>query len=397
MRWAFWSYSKGFDPVYDDRQGEENWRLSSVNVRSGEVKTLIDMKGVQARVERTSSDIPDEVIISINDRDPKYHDLYRLSLLTGKRSLLIERSEGFKTFVIDDWFNIRFALVDSPDGNYQYLRRDDSDNWQHFMDINIDDYPYTRIAGFDKSGRIIFMLDSRNRNTAAITSLNLDTNEFKVLLEHPRADAMAVFRHPIEKHFIGTAFHDRKWKWHAADKDFARDIAYLDTVNEGSLGIHSKSLDNQWWIVSYVSGHRASQYYLYNRSQSSVRYLFSGQQSLQDYKLVNYRPVVIKSRDGLDLVSYLSLPENSDSDGDGRPDKPLPMVLDVHRGPTCRFCSHRWRLNSTPQWLANRGYAVLSVNYRGTMGYGKDFVNASIGEWGGKMHDDLLDGVDWGD
>ena len=101
---------------------------------------------------------------------------------------------------------------------------------------------------------------------------------------------------------------------------------------------------------------------------------------------------VIKSRDGLDLVSYLSLPAGSDSDGDGRPDKPLPMILDVHGGPWAR---DDWGFDSTHQWLANRGYAVLNVNYRGSTGFGKKFINAANGEWAGKMHDDLIDAVNW--
>jgi dipeptidyl aminopeptidase/acylaminoacyl peptidase/beta-lactamase regulating signal transducer with metallopeptidase domain len=395
IRSAFWSYSKDLILFMHDRQGEENWKLSTANARTGEVRTLIDIAGVQARVRRTSSDVPDEIVISMNDRDPRYHDLYRLNLLTGERKLLIRTDERFKYFVVDDWFNIRFAMTDGPDGNYRYLSRDDTGNWQHFMDIGADDYATTWIGGFDKSGRTIYMSDSRNRDTAAITSLHLDTGEYKVLLEHPRADAMRIFRHPTEKHFIGTAFHDKKWKWHAADKDFAKDVEYLDSVNDGSLGIHNKSLDNQWWLVSYVSGHRTQQWYLYNRKQQQAQFLFSRQEPLETYGLAKLHPVVIKARDGLDLISYLTLPDQADTNGDGRPDKPLPMVLDVHGGPSCSMCSHRWRLNYNHQWLANRGYAVLSINFRGTMGYGKAFVRASIGEWGGKMHDDLIDGVDW--
>ena len=395
IRWANWSFSKDLILFMNDRQGEENWKLNTVNARTGEIRTLVDIKGVQARVERMSSDIPDEIVISVNDRDPQFHDLYRLNLLTGERKLLIQKDERFKFFVIDDYFNVRFAMADADEGNYQYLIKNTAGDWDHFMHIDADDYAGTRIGGFDKTGRVIYLLDSRNRDKTAITALNLDTGNLQVLIEHPRSDAIWIFRHPTEKHFIGTPFHDIKWKWHAVDKNFAVDVEFLDTVNEGSLGIHSKSLDNKWWIVSYISGHRTAQYYLYDRKQQQVQFLFSGQEPLENYGLVKLHPVVIKSRDGLDLVSYLTLPDNTDSDGDGRPDKPLPMVLDVHGGPTCRTCSHRWRLNYTHQWLANRGYAVLSINYRGTMGYGKSFVRASIGEWGGKMHDDLIDGVDW--
>jgi dipeptidyl aminopeptidase/acylaminoacyl peptidase len=121
-------------------------------------------------------------------------------------------------------------------------------------------------------------------------------------------------------------------------------------------------------------------------------FLFNNRDDLADYPLVKMHDRVIKSRDGLDLVSYLSLPPGSDPDGDGVPNEPLPMVLDVHGGPWAR---DSWGLNGTNQWLANRGYAVLNVNYRGSTGFGKEFLNASNGEWSGKMHDDLLDAVQW--
>ena len=128
------------------------------------------------------------------------------------------------------------------------------------------------------------------------------------------------------------------------------------------------------------------------RRSKKTTFLFNNRDDLDDYPLVKMHTPVIKSRDGLNLVSYLSLPPGSDPDGDGVPNKPLPMVLNVHGGPWARDA---WGLNPYHQWLANRGYAVLSVNYRGSTGFGKNFINAANGEWSGKMHDDLIDAVNW--
>jgi len=132
--------------------------------------------------------------------------------------------------------------------------------------------------------------------------------------------------------------------------------------------------------------------YIYDRKARKANFMFSSRRDLEGLALTKLEPVVIKSRDGLDLVSYLSLPLGSDADNDGRPDKPLPMVLDVHGGPWAR---DSWGFNPQHQWLANRGYAVLSVNFRGSTGFGKAFLNAGNRQWAAKMHDDLLDAVNW--
>ena len=133
-------------------------------------------------------------------------------------------------------------------------------------------------------------------------------------------------------------------------------------------------------------------YYRYDRGTKKADFLFTNRRELEGKPLAKMHPIVIKSRDGMNLVSYLTLPSWTDPDLDGRPAKPVPMVLFVHGGPWAR---DNWGYNPYHQWLANRGYAVLSVNFRGSTGFGKEFINASNFEWAGKMHDDLLDAVDW--
>jgi dipeptidyl aminopeptidase/acylaminoacyl peptidase len=133
-------------------------------------------------------------------------------------------------------------------------------------------------------------------------------------------------------------------------------------------------------------------YYYYDRAKKKAQFLFTNRKELEGLSLAKMHPVVIKSRDGLDLVSYLTTPPGADPEGDGIPDKPLPLVLVVHGGPWGRDA---WGYDSMHQWLANRGYAVLGVNFRGSTGFGKKFINAGNMEWAGKMHDDLIDAVQW--
>ena len=166
----------------------------------------------------------------------------------------------------------------------------------------------------------------------------------------------------------------------------------LREVADGEMSVNSRTLDDNAWIVSFELDNGPVRYYHFDRTQKKIRFLFTNRSALDGMALAPMHPVVIKSRDGLNLVCYYTLPVGTDLGFDGTPTKPLPMVLNVHGGPWWRDA---WGYDSWHQWLANRGYAVLSVNYRGSTGFGKNFVNAANGEWGGRMHDDLIDAVQW--
>jgi dipeptidyl aminopeptidase/acylaminoacyl peptidase len=198
--------------------------------------------------------------------------------------------------------------------------------------------------------------------------------------------------HPTEKNIQAVAFTYERKHWQIIDESIADDLAYLSTVAEGEVEVVSRTLDDRYWMVVYVMDDGPVQYYLYDREVQKAEFLFTYRKALEGLALAKMHTMVIKSRDGRDLVSYYTLPVGSDSDGDGYPDEPLPMVLYVHGGPWSR---DNWDYNPVHQWLANRGYAVMSVNFRGSTGFGKAFINAGNLEWGGKMHDDLIDAVEW--
>ena len=176
------------------------------------------------------------------------------------------------------------------------------------------------------------------------------------------------------------------------DPGIQPDLDLLRGVTDGDVEINSRSLDDRYWIVVYVTDTSPLRYYLYDRTQRKVQFLFTNRKDLESYPLVKMNPVVIPARDGLQLVCYYSLPLGSDSNGDGIPDHPLPMVLNPHGGPWGRDF---WGLNTWHQWLTNRGYAVMNVNFRSSTGFGKSFVNAGDREWGGKITEDQVDAVKW--
>jgi dipeptidyl aminopeptidase/acylaminoacyl peptidase len=220
----------------------------------------------------------------------------------------------------------------------------------------------------------------------------------ELVAEDPRSDVGGVLAHPTEKTLQAISFTYSRTEWKVLDPAIQADIDFLKSFKDGEFLVTSRTLDDSQWTVAYILDNGPVKFYRYDRpaaggeGERTMTFLFDNRDDLADYPLVKMHTPVIKSRDGLDLVSYLSLPPGSDPDGDGVPNKPVPMVLDVHGGPWAR---DGWGLNASHQWLANRGYAVLNVNYRGSTGFGKNFTNAANGEWSGKMHDDLLDAVEW--
>jgi dipeptidyl aminopeptidase/acylaminoacyl peptidase len=272
------------------------------------------------------------------------------------------------------------------------MKSDGKGDFSAFQTIPPDDNLTTNPVGFDKSGRTLYLEESRDRNTSALVALDTQTNQPKLLAEDARADVGTLIVSPIDGRVQAAAFDYDRRNWKVIDPKLEPDLAYLKTVVDGDLEVLSRSRNDQVWTVAYVVSDGPVRYYLYDRKKKAATFLFSNRPALDGVKLAKMHPVVIPARDGKSLVSYLSLPPASDAAGSGKPSAPLPLVLLVHGGPWAR---DNWGLNTMHQWLANRGYAVLSVNYRGSTGFGKAFVNAGDKEWAGKMHDDLLDAIGW--
>jgi dipeptidyl aminopeptidase/acylaminoacyl peptidase len=391
IRYYGWSFTNRHITYVQDSSGDENWHLYCLNLDDNSVQDLTPLAGASVQFQGSSYKSPDEILIRLNDRDPQFHDIYRVNIATGDRRLIL-KNERFSAFSTDHDFRVRFAYQIMPDGAGRLFQPDGAGGWKDFQTVPYEDLLATRPRGFDKTGGVLFMSDSRGRNTAALTAVVVDTGEAKLIAENPKSDLGSVLFHPTEKTIEAVSFDYLRSEWQVIDPALADDFKYLRTVADGDFNIPSRSLDNQHWIVEYVMDNGPQRYYLYDRATRRASFLFTDRPALENRSLARMNPVVIKSRDGLDLVSYLSLPPWADRDEDGRPSQPLPMVLLVHGGPNDR---DHWGYNPEHQLLTNRGYAVLSVNFRYSLGFGKDFHNAGVRQWGAKMHDDLLDAVDW--
>ena len=398
VRQHFWAFTGGHVLYAQDKGGDENWNIHCADVTAAtpSVKNLTPNRAVQARLLRGSNAHPEEILVGLNDRDPKFHDVHRINVRSGEDKLVLENpgtilDEPVRYFVSDEDLRVRFAFTTTRDGGAQVFRpRDESQepDWDPVDRIEMQDAMTTEPVGFDETGRFVYGTDSRGRDTAALVVIDSNDGQTQVLAEDARADATGdVFVHPTEKHVQAAAFNYQRREWKVIDPDVRGDFEYLKTVVDGDFEVTSRTLDDRTWTVAYVVSDGPVRYYVYDRPAKKATFVFTNRPALEKLRLARMEPVTIKSRDGLNLVSYLTLPALN-----ATREKPVPMVLFVHGGPWSR---DSWGLNSTHQWLANRGYAVLSVNYRGSTGFGKKFVNASNREWGGKMHDDLIDAVNW--
>lgn len=386
-----WTYNGDQLAYLQDQNGDENWHIYTVDLPGNHVRDLTPIDGVQAQLQRDSHKHPGHIVVGINDRDPQFHNLYRIDLNTGERELLQENS-GFAWFVVDADYNVRLAARLTSDGGSEYLRKSLDGEWEHSFTISMEDAVTTSPLEFDNTGRLLYMEDSRGRNTAALKSVDLVTGAETIIASDERADVADTMIHPTEKTVQAVSFNYDRKTWQVRDERVAADLEFLATVSSGDVEVVSRTLDDSCWIVAYLHDDGPVRYYRYLRESREAQFLFTSREALEDAPLVRVHPVVIPARDGLDLVCYYSLPREADHEQAGSVPQPLPMALLVHGGPWAR---DSWGYNPVYQLLANRGYAVLSVNFRGSTGFGKNFVNAGNKEWGGKMHDDLVDAVQW--
>jgi dipeptidyl aminopeptidase/acylaminoacyl peptidase len=393
IRQYFWLYDNDHILYMQDDKGDENWHIHSVNIKTKESKDVTPFKGARAEIEGVSWKFPTEIIVGLNKRDPKYFDLYKLDITKGKLDLFYENKQDFGNIIIDNNYKLRFATKQTKEGGDEIYQFNNDLTTKLFLSISPEDLYTTGILGFDKSGEVLYFGDSRGRDTSALTTWDLKTNDKQILYKNDKVDFDNLLVHPTEKNIQAVSATYKKSEWTVLDDKVKDDMQYLKSLNDGEFSIISKTLDDSKWLVAYINDDKPISYYLYNRETKKAKFLFTNKPDLEKYKLAQMNPVVIKTRDGLDMVSYITLPAGSAKDKDDIiPDQPLPLILNVHGGPTVR---DTWGFSPEDQWLANRGYAVLDVNYRGSAGFGKKFISLGDGEWGGKMHDDLIDAVNW--
>jgi dipeptidyl aminopeptidase/acylaminoacyl peptidase len=380
-RFFSWAYTNRHIVFFQEHDGDENWRASSVDIDTGETVLLTPERGVKSFLQEVDPRFPEEVLLRHNERDKRFFDLYRINLATGKGDRVYENRD-YVGLVTDSHFRLRLGIRYAADGSAEVFERTTDGNWVPFTTLPIGDLDGTKFLDFSDDGNTLYLLDSRGRDKAVFIAFDMTTRRGKVLAEDVEADIVNVIfcdRVPL----AARSVKDRA-RWHPVDPDTAKDIGLLAVYGPGDIEFLNHTLGNRKASVYFERDTASGEYVLLDREAGVVRPLYVQRKSLAGVRLRPLEPVVIPARDGLALNGYLTMPEAGSSS--------LPLVLLIHGGPYWR---DEWGFNATHQWLASRGYAVLSVNYRGSTGFGKAFVIAADHEWGGRMHDDLIDAVDW--
>lgn len=375
-----------------DKGGDENFLLYRADIATGADTCLTPFENTRVQIVGTSVSRRDRILIGLNNRDPQWHDVHELELATCTLTEVM-RADGYAGFLADDSLALRIAIRPNAEGGMDFFRMSGQEvEAAPFVSTALEDALTTQPAGFTTDGATLYWIDSRGRNTAALVAEDMTSGVRTIVAEDARADIGHVLAHPASGEIEAYAVDYLTKDWIALDPAIGATLKRLRQLLKGDIEITSRTDDDRKWTVAVdpVAGPPAV--YLFDRETDALDLFYVSRPELEHAPLVPMHAVEIPARDGLTLVSYLSLPYMSDVERDGIPDTPLPMVLLVHGGPWARD-HHGY--NPYHQWLANRGYAVLSVNFRGSTGFGKGFISAGDLEWGAKMHDDLIDAVEW--
>jgi len=382
----FWAADSKHLLYLQDIGGNENWRLYGVNVQTNEIKDFAVFDNVQVQIVSRNKHFPNELLIAMNKEDPKVHDVYHLDLTSGELKLVVKNPGNFTSWVTDTHFKVRGAMATTPDGGFDLMIRENEETpWKKLSSWDSDNSVNSGAVSFSKDGNYIYLLDSRKVNAGRLVKMEIATTNMEVIAQDPQYDVGGIMIHPDTYEIQAVSFYKARKKLMLLDESIRKDFEVIADLDHGDFFIIGRDNSDDTWLVVFTKDNGPVSYYAFNRKTQKGVFLFDHMPDLKKYSLAPMEPISFTSRDGLIIHGYITFPPGKDR-------AHLPLVLNVHGGPWYR---DTWGYRPEVQWLANRGYVCLQVNFRGSFGYGKKFLNAGNKEWGGKMHDDLVDAVNW--
>jgi len=342
------------------------------------------VQGTRAGLVAVEPSLPNEILVSLNARDRELFDVYRINLETGAMVLDTKNPGDVLGWLADSKLNVVVGIVTTPDGGTEIRVRDTPQSeWRSWMTAGPDEN--LTAHGVSADGKSLIIESSLGTDTTRIIQKNIASGAEKVIGYSDEVDAGITEINPNTRIVEAISFEPGRRTWKIIDPSVKADFEGIAKLSDGDFTITNRDRADRNWLVLFTSDHGPARYYVWNRDEKKGTYLFAVRPKLEGVQLAEMKPVVIKTRDGFNMHSYLTLPA-------GVPPKNLPLVLLVHGGPWGR---DTWGFDGTTQWLANRGYAVLQTNFRASTGYGKKWLNAGDKQWGLKMHDDLIDASNW--
>lgn len=381
----FWCQDSESILYVQDKDGDENNHLYMTNIKTKETIDLTPYEGVKVQIMAHDKFNPDFIVVAMNKDDKTVHDVYKINIKTKETTLLQKNWGAVNGWEITRNLEVKSAQEAQEDGSYILKIKQDDGNWIESFHWGIEDSLNSGPSHFSPDGNNLYIIDSTDRNTGALIKYNLETKEKTLIAEHPQAEIRSSYIDSESLEVLAVNFYTDRGRWTFLDESIKEDFEIANKLHHGDISISSKSNDQQKWIIQFTQDTGPSVWYLYDRTTKAGTQLFYSIPELLKYDLQPMHPISFTARDGLEIHGYITYPANYK-------EKKCPLILNVHGGPWTR---NSWGCNPSAQWMANRGYACLQINYRGSTGYGKDFVNAGDKEWSGKMHTDLIDGAEW--
>ncbi len=368
-----------------DSLGNEKYRLYSINIDGTGLKQLTGEGNSTAGIIDPLVDNEDEMIISLNDRDESARDVYRLNINTGRRKLIAKNPGSVSRWLTDNNGKLRVAQTSDGVNSGILYRESEDEPFRLSMVTNFKEMLQPIAFTFDN--KLVYAVSNLNRDRSALVIYDIvHDREVDVLFEHFNVDIEHVFFSRKKKKVTGVSYVDWKTEFEFFDDGRYELQKLLESlIPDREVWITETNRDESKMLVRCSSDRAIGEYYYYDSDDDELIKLADLSPWLSESELSPMKPVTYKSRDGLAIHGYLTIPLNKKA-------KNLPTVILPHGGPWAR---DKWGYDAEVQMLSNRGYAVLQMNYRGSFGYGKEFWEAGFGEWGLKMQDDITDGVNW--
>ncbi|MEO6484878.1 MAG: S9 family peptidase [Pyrinomonadaceae bacterium] len=393
VRNYFWSRDGKYILFVQDKGGDENFNVYAVNpadkpTAGSDVpaaRNLTDAKGIRAMIQAVPKSDPDAIYVGLNDRDKAWHDLYKVKISTGERTLINENRDRYQGMVFDNADKARLAIRVPQNGDTEILRLDADGKTKLIYSCNL--FEECQPVRFHKDNKRVYLPSSKgDADLSRLVLLDVETGKEELVESDPmnRVDFGAANFSEVSDELIATTYVDDKPRIYWKDKKFEADYNFLKSkLPNKEIGFASSTRNERLWLISAYSDTEPGETYLFNRDTNDLKLQYKVREKLPRSSLSEMKVVRYKSSDGLEIPAYLTLPK-------GVPAKNLPLIVNPHGGPWARS---GWGYNSYAQFLANRGYAVLQPNFRASTGFGKKFVNAGNNEWGQKMQDDITWGV----
>lgn len=393
VRGYFWSKNSEYILYVQDKGGDENFNIYAVDpsAEAGDLgvpqaRNLTNLENVRAQILAVPDATPNEIIVGLNDRNPQLHDVYRLNIESGERELIRQNNEGIAGWVVDNDGELRLGVRQTQSGGTELLRVDEDELVNVF---EVDNEETLNPIRFHKNNEQLYMATNKDRNLSSLFLFNPQTEELSLVETDPEKEVDfngAIFSNETEE-LLATTYVGDRLRIYPKDEQFKRDYEVMKSeLPDGEINFGAHTSDDQMWVINVEQDVDPGSTYLYNRSDESLAMLYESRPELESNHLAEMKPIRYTARDGLEIPAYLTLPK-------GYGEENLPVIVYPHGGPWAR---DTWGYDSMVQFLANRGYAVFQPNFRGSAGYGKEFLNAGNEEWGtGFMQHDITDGVEY--